>query len=84
MQYMIPVLFVALFAYCLIKNIPAYDNFVKGTSGAIDLAISILPFLVAIFIFVELMNVSGVSAWLSRQVSPLLKFVALLPFLFIW
>lgn len=77
MQYFIPLMFLALFAYCIIRNIPAYDNFTKGTSGAIELVISILPFLVAIFVFVELMKVSGVSDWLSVQIAPLLELLGI-------
>lgn len=72
-SFAVPVLLLLLFAYCLIKNIPAYDHFVKGCSTAVELVISIFPFLVAIFVFVELMNVSGISAWLADVCSPALK-----------
>lgn len=72
--FAVPVILLLLFLYCIIRNIPAYDHFVKGCSNAISLVISIFPFLVAIFLFVELMNVSGISVLLANFCSPALEF----------
>lgn len=71
--FIVPALFLLLFIYCIIKNIPAYDHFVQGCSQAASLVISIFPFLVAIFVFVELMNVSGISDWLGVAFAPVLN-----------
>ncbi len=73
MIYIIPIVFVSIFVYCLIKNIPAYDFFVKGSKEAVGLVISILPYLCAIFIFVSLMDASGVSDLLCKITEPILK-----------
>lgn len=77
MIYVVPVLFIIIFVYCIIKNIPAYDFFVKGCSEAIGLVISIFPYLCAIFIFVTLMDVSGISDKLCIICEPLLTSVGI-------
>ncbi len=77
MIYVVPILFIIIFIYCIIKNIPAYDFFVKGCSEAINLVITIFPYLCAIFIFVSLMDVSGISDWLCKICEPVLSLVGI-------
>lgn len=77
MIYIIPIIFVSIFVYCLVKNIPAYDFFVKGSKEAVGLVVSILPYLCAIFIFVSLMDVSGISDILCKVTKPILKIVGI-------
>jgi len=79
MNYVLPVAFILIFLYSLIKNIPAYDHFVAGAKSAFDLVLSIFPYLVAIFIFVELLLRSGVGDFLTKALSPVLKFVGVPP-----
>lgn len=75
MIYILPIILIFVFLYSLIKNIPAYDNFVNGVKSAFNLVLSIFPYLVAIFIFIELMNISGLSSWLAKTLSPVLSFL---------
>jgi len=79
MIYVLPVLLVLLFLYCFIKKIPAYDHFTKGAKESVSLIISIFPYLVAIFIFVEIMKFSGVSKFLIDTFSPILSFLGIPP-----
>lgn len=74
MIYVLPVAFILIFVYSLIKNVPAYDHFVSGAKASFDLVLSIFPYLVAIFVFVELLDVSGVNKFLSTITAPILKF----------
>ena len=67
-------LLVVLFAFCLVKNLPAYTYFTKGAQEAVDICVSTFPFLVAIFIVVELFRVSGLSAMFADAISPILSF----------
>ena len=77
MIYVLPAILISVFIYCLIKNIPAYDHFVSGAKTAFNLVLSILPYLVAIFIFIELMTISGISSWLSKTLSPELSLLGI-------
>lgn len=70
-SYIIPIFLILLFVSCFIKNINAYDHFVKGGSEAINLCIKTFPYLVAIFIAVELLQISGISLFLTQLLRPL-------------
>lgn len=72
MIYIIPIIILSLFVYCIIKNIPAYNYFAKGCSEAVNLVLAIFPFLCTIFIFVEVMDLSGISFYLCKICEPLL------------
>lgn len=78
-NYIIPVLILLLFIFCLIKKVPIYDTFTDGAKGAIDLCISIFPCLVAIFWGVELLRVSGLSKIISDFLSPFISFCGMPP-----
>lgn len=69
-NYIIPIFLIILFCICLIKNINAYDGFIKGGKQAVDLCINTFPYLVAIFVAVELFKISGLSTLLSNLASP--------------
>lgn len=68
--YIIPIILIVLFIYCFVKNVNAYNHFISGARGAIDLCISTFPYLVAIFILVELFKVSGLNAQIAKLVEP--------------
>ena len=66
-------LLLILFAFCLVKNLPAYTYFTKGAKDAIELCTSTFPYLVAIFVVVELFRASGLSAMLAVVLAPVLS-----------
>ena len=70
-NFIIPIFIICVLFYSLIKNINAYDCFVSGARGAVDLCINTFPYLVAIFIIVELLSVSGISAYLTNLCKPI-------------
>lgn len=67
-------LLVFLFVLCLIKNLPAYDYFTKGAKDAIDICVGSFPYLVAIFVLVELFRASGLSKLFSEAFAPVVGF----------
>ncbi len=71
--YILPVLFVFLFFYCIHKKVNTYDTFVKGAKGAIGLVIDIFPFIASILIAVALLRVSGITNFLAQLLSPIFK-----------
>ncbi len=70
-NYILPILFIGLFVFCLIKKINTYDTFVEGAKGAIKLVVSIFPYIATIMIAVTLLRVSGITLFLSNIISPL-------------
>lgn len=73
MQYFIPVLFLIIFVYSAVKKVKPYDAFVSGAKNAIPFALSLFPYLLAIFVLTELFEASGLSNLLSNLLSPVLN-----------
>lgn len=76
-NYIIPIFLILLFLYCLIKNINAYDGFIEGGKQAVNLCVSTFPYLVAIFVAVELFKLSGLSTEVGKLVSPIFTFLGI-------
>ncbi len=72
-NYIIPILIVFILIFSLVKKINAYECFVSGARQAIDICINTFPYLVAIFAVVELLSLSGVSAIISKTMTPVFK-----------
>ena len=75
--YVIPVIFIAIFVYGAIKRVKPYDAFTEGAKSALPLAASVFPFLVSIFVLTELFEKSGLSAMLTRFLSPLFSILGI-------
>ena len=76
-EYILPVLFVCLFAYCIYKRVNTYDHFVKGAKGAIKLVVDIFPFIASILIAVALLRVSGITDFLASLLSPVFNLLGI-------
>ncbi len=68
--YILPILFILIFIYCLFKKINTYDTFVKGAKGAIKLVVEIFPYIATILIATTLLRVSGITTFLTQILSP--------------
>ena len=75
----IPVLIAFVLIYALIKKVDAYSAFVKGAKGALPLMASLLPYIIAMFVAVELFRNSGLSGKLCVVLAPVFKFLGLPP-----
>lgn len=73
-NYIVPVLFLTIFVYALVKKIPLYTCFTDGIKSALKLVVDIFPFIAAIFIAVELLNISGISDLLTNWMAPVFGF----------
>ena len=78
-ELIVPLLIIFLLAYGLKKRVNTYDCFVRGANQSIDLVVSIFPYLVAIFVAVELMKVSGLTALFSIILSPAFSLLQIPP-----
>ena len=75
--YIIPIIRIRLFIYCFVKNVNAYNHFISGARGAVDLCISTFPYWVAIFIAVELFKISGLNTHIANFVRPVFNFLGI-------
>ena len=79
LSLLLPLLFIALFAFALVRRVRLYDCFTEGVKGAIPLLVSIFPYLVSVLILSELFEQSGLSAALTRTLSPLFSALGIPP-----
>ena len=75
--YILPVIFIFLFIYCLFKKINTYNTFIDGAKGAIKLVVSIFPYIATIMIAVTLLRVSGITYYISYALSPVFSFLGI-------
>ena len=75
----IPMLIAFVLVYALIKGVDAYSGFVKGAKGALPLMASLLPYMIAMFVAVELFRNSSLSDYLCRLLSPVFRIVGIPP-----
>lgn len=68
--YIIPFLIICLVVYSTFKKNNTYFSFVYGAKTSFDLVLTSFPYLVAIFIVVELFSASGLSEILGTVLSP--------------
>ncbi len=75
--YLIPVLFIFIFLYAIIKKVKPYSAFTEGAKSAIPFATSVFPYLVAIFVLTELFETSGLSSAMANLLSPVFKILGI-------
>lgn len=75
----IPILIAFVLLYSLIKGVDSYSSFGKGAKEALPLMASLFPFIIAMFVAVELFRNSGLSAMLCNLLSPIFKVIGVPP-----
>ena len=75
----IPVLFVAVFIFALVKKVKLYDSFTAGVKEALPLAFSVFPYIAAIPMLSELFEKSGLSDMITSFLSPVFRFLGIPP-----
>ncbi len=68
--YILPVIIISLVVYACIKKVNVYNTFVFGAKSSFDLVLTSLPYIVAIFMIVEIFSVSGLSKIIATILSP--------------
>ena len=69
----IPLFLVAIPVYGALKGIKVYESFVEGAKGGFQMAIRIIPYLVAILVAVGMLRGAGAIDMLARWLGPLLN-----------
>lgn len=71
MSYVIPIMMIALLLYAIYKKVNVYDTFVFGGKSACELVLSTLPYIIAVFIMIEVFSASNLNAILANILQPL-------------
>lgn len=70
MSYVVPCVIIAVLLCGFIRKVNVYDSFVDGVKQSFSLAMSVFPYLVAMFVMVNALKVSGVGQYVIRVLSP--------------
>jgi spore maturation protein B len=72
-RYLIPILFLIIYFYAIIKKVKPYHTFTEGAKSALPFAFSIFPYLVSIFLLTELFEISGLSDIIVSKIAIVFK-----------
>jgi spore maturation protein B len=70
--FVIPVIIIGFPLYGLYKRVPVYEEFVTGAKDGFQVAVNIIPYLVAILFAVAMFRASGAMDFLVEGLRPLL------------
>jgi spore maturation protein B len=73
--FVIPLIVVGFPLYGLFKRVPVYESFVVGAKDGFNVAVRIIPYLVAILFAIGMFRASGAMDFLTRALDPVLSLV---------
>jgi len=76
-QWIMPVLILGMLTVGMVRGVKVYETFVKGAKEAFDLAVMIIPYLVAILMSVGMFRKSGGLGWLVDKLSPVTELIGM-------
>lgn len=70
MALVIPIIFLSVFVYAIVKRVNIYDSFTEGIREAFSFTVSLLPCLACVFMMCALFEVSRLSELLTNLLAP--------------
>jgi spore maturation protein B len=75
--FVLPAMIVGIPLYGLFKRVPVYESFVEGGKEGFQVAVRIIPFIVAILFAIGMFRASGAMEWLASALSPVLALIGM-------
>ena len=75
----LPTIILLILFVAMIKKVPVYEEFIVGAKDGFDVAIKIIPYLVALIVAISMFRASGALNIISACLSPLLNHFAIEP-----
>ncbi len=69
----IPIMITGIIVYGLAKKVDLYQLFVEGAKDGLQSAMNIMPYIIAIFLAIDVLTSSGGVAFISELVQPILN-----------
>ncbi len=73
--FVLPLILVGFPLYGLVKRVPVYESFVEGAKDGFNVAVRIIPYLVAILFAIAMFRASGAMEALTRALDPMLGLI---------
>lgn len=77
MNYLVPIVIIMTVIASIVKKISLYDSFVEGVKEALRLTITLMPFVISVFILIELFEKSGLNDRLSKLLEIPLSYIGI-------
>lgn len=77
--WLIPAIIGFILLYGTWKRVPTYESFVEGGKEGIQIAFSIIPYLVGMLVSVSIFRASGALDYLMRGIQPLAEAIGMPP-----
>ena len=68
-----PVLILLILIYGAVKKVDLYESFASGIKQTLDLLVGIFPYVATVLVMTEVAEASGVSAFVTQKLSPVMK-----------
>ncbi len=75
--FVLPTIIVGFPLYGLIKGVNVYEEFVEGAKEGFEVAVTIIPYLVAILFAIGMFRASGAMDFLVRTLDPVLGLIGI-------
>ena len=76
-DYIIPVLIFVMLVFATFKKTKPYNSFVEGAKESIPLIVDIFAYILAVFIFIEIFDKSGLCEILGNVLSPIFNILGI-------
>lgn len=73
--FVVPLILVGFPLYGLYKRVPVYESFVEGAKDGFEVAVRIIPYLIAILFAIAMFRASGAMEALTRALDPVLGLI---------
>lgn len=77
--FVLPLLIVGFPLYGLYRKVPVYEEFVAGAKDGFNVAVTIIPYLVAILFAIGMFRASGAMEFVVEGMRPLLSLIGVPP-----
>ena len=75
----IPLLIIIFIGYGVIKKVKVYETFVEGAKDGFNIAVKIIPYLVAMLIAIGIFRAGGAMDWLIYMLKPVTNLIGMPP-----
>ncbi len=72
-EYIIPILIFVMLVFATIKKTKPYNSFVQGAKESLPLVADIFAYIVAVFVFIEIFDKSGLCDLFGKVLSPIFR-----------
>ena len=71
--FILPTIILIILSVAILKKVPIYEEFISGAKDGFDVAIKIIPYLIALIVAISMFRASGALDLISSWFAPILN-----------